>query len=133
MNTETQVIVETTPAKIVSPSDKIALRIVEKIRTDRASWVQSEASDETSKTIAFESTIGSAKVAVLRREIAGKKSREFIARAAIIVSPEVGKPLTITGHLAARAWYALTNAPKGRIAKEADAETIADVEAALGL
>jgi hypothetical protein len=129
MNTETN----TAATKILTPSDKIALRVVEKIRDDRSSWEQSEHLDETSKTITFGSVIGTAKIAVIRKEVAGKKSKESIARASIVVTPESGKALTITGHLAARAWFALTHAPKGRTAKEVDLEAIAAAEAALGL
>lgn len=136
MTTETTIlpsIQHAAPVKIISASDKIALKVVEKIRSDRSSWKHSETSDETSTTRSYESVIGSAKISVLRKEVAGKKTRETIARAAIIVTPESGKTLTITGHLAARAWFVLTHAPKIRGTKEIDLEAIAAAEAALGL
>ena len=119
--------------KILTQSDKIALRIVEGVRENRDAWTKSESSDEKGSKVSFESTIGTAKVVVSRLEVKGKKSKETIARASIVVTPEVGKPLTITGPLAARAWFAMTHVPSVRGKAEVDVEAIAAAEAALGL
>lgn len=123
-------------SKFTSPADQIALKIVDKIRDDRASFeleaVQLSESGESS-THSFCSKIGTAMVHIGRVESAGKKGREVIARAFIHVKPESGKQLEITGPLAARAWYALNHEPKGHGKTAPDAETIDAAAAALGL
>lgn len=119
--------------KILTQSDKIALRIVDGIRENREAWTKSESADEKSSKISFDSVIGTAKIAVSRVEVKGKKSKEVIARASIVVTPEVGKPLTITGPLAARAWFALTHTPAVRGKAEVDMEAVDAAAAALGL
>lgn len=119
--------------KILTQSDKIALRIVDGIRENRDAWTKSESADEKSYKISFDSVIGTAKVTVSRMEVKGKKTKEVIARASIVVTPEVGKPLTITGPLAARAWFALTHVPAVRGKAEVDMEAVDAAAAALGL
>lgn len=123
-------------SKFTSPVDQLALKIVDKIRDDRESFVPeavvlSESGD--SSTHSFFSKIGAAMVHIGRVESAGKKSREIIGRAFIMVKPEVGKHLEITGPLAARAWYALNHEPKGHGKTAPDEETIDAAAAALGL
>jgi hypothetical protein len=119
--------------KILTQSDKIALRIVEGVRENRDAWSKTESSDEKGSKTSFDSVIGTAKITVSRVEVKGKKSKEVIARASIVVTPEVGKPLTITGPLAARAWFALTHVPAVRGKAEVDVEAVNDAAAALGL
>lgn len=131
--TASEVVKKVKTAKVLTPSDKIALRIVDGVRENRDAWVKSEFSDEKGSKTVFESTIGTAKVAVIRLEVAGKKSKEVIARSSIVVTPEVGKPLTITGPLAARAWFALTHIPAVRGKAEVDMEAVDAATAALGL
>lgn len=119
--------------KILTQSDRIALRIVEGVRDNRDAWVKSEDKNEKGVKVSFESTIGTAKIVVSRQEVAGKKSKDVIARASIVVTPEVGKPLTITGPLAARAWFAMTHIPSVRGKVEIDMEAVDAAAAALGL
>ena len=119
--------------KVLTQTDKIALRIVDGIRENRDAWIKSESSDDNSSKTSFDSVIGTAKITVSRVEVKGKKSKEIIARASIVVTPEVGKPLTITGPLAARAWFALTRVPAVRGKAEVDAEAVDAAAAALGL
>lgn len=128
-----EVSTKTKAPKILSQSDKIALRIVEGVRENRDAWTKSEVSDEKGAKVSFESTIGTAKIVVSRIEIPGKKSKDVIARASIVVTPEVGKPLTITGPLAARAWFAMTHVPAVRGKTEIDLEAVNAAAAALGL
>lgn len=123
-------------SKFTSPVDQIALKIVDKIRDDRSAFTADETkTSESGETVtkSFSSVIGTARVFIGRHEIAGKKSKEIIARAFIHVKPETGKHLEITGPLAARAWFALTHAPKGRGKTAPDAETVDAAAVALGL
>jgi hypothetical protein len=123
--------------KDLSPSDKIALKIVSAIRDDRSQFTADEinlSDDGNTATRSFTAKLGTAIVHVARTETAGKKSRETIARAFITVKPEGSdKHLEITGVYAARAWYAMTHAPKGHIKAEPDAEAVDAASAALGL
>ena len=121
-------------SKFTSPVDLLALKIVDKIRDNREAFVADETKEsDASTTRSFSSVIGSATVSIGRSEVAGKKTREFIARAFIHVKPESGKALEITGPLAARAWFALTHEPKGHGKTVPDAEAIDAAAAALGL
>lgn len=123
-------------SKFTSPSDVLALKIVDKIRDNRSAFTADETQTSESgesMTRSFSSKIGSAHVFIGRHEIAGKKSKEVIARAFIHVKPETGKHLEITGPLAARAWFALTHEPKGHGKTAPDAETVDAAAAALGL
>lgn len=123
-------------SKFTSPADQIALKIVDKIRDDRSAFTADETKTSESGdslTRSFSSVIGTARVFIGRHEIAGKKSKEIIARAFIHVKPETGKHLEITGPLAARAWFALTHEPKGHGKTAPDAETVDAAAAALGL
>lgn len=124
---------KTKAPKILTQSDKIALRIVEGVRENRDAWSKTESSDEKGSKTSFDSVIGTAKITVSRVEVKGKKSKEVIARASIVVTPEVGKPLTITGPLAARAWFAMTHVPAVRGKAEVDVEAVNNAAAALGL
>lgn len=119
--------------KVLTQSDKIALRIVDGVRENRDAWIKSETADESGKKVSFESTMGTAKVIVTRLEVPGKKTKEVIARASITIIPEVGKPLTITGPLAARAWMAMTHTPAIRGKAEIDDEAVNAAAEALGL
>lgn len=119
--------------KVLTQTDKIAIRIIEGIRENRDAWIKSESSNDNSSKTSFDSVIGTAKITVSRVEVKGKKSKEIIARASIVVTPEVGKPLTITGPLAARAWFALTHVPAVRTKAEVDQEAVDAAAAALGL
>lgn len=122
-------------SKFTSPIDQLALKIVDKIRDDRSMFAADETktSETGSITKSFSATIGAAHVSIGRNEIAGKKSREFIARAFIHVKPEGGKALEITGPLAARAWFALTHESKGHGKTVPDIEAVNDAAQALGL
>lgn len=131
--TATEVVKKVKAAKVLTPSDKIALRIVEGIRENRDAWIKSESKDEAGAKVSFESTMGTAKVSVSRLEVPGKKSKEVIARSSITITPEVGKPLTITGPLAARAWMAMTHTPAIRGKAEIDDEAVNAAAEALGL
>lgn len=121
-------------SKFTSPVDLLALKIVDKIRDNREAFAVDETQEsETSTTRSFSSVIGSATVSIGRSEVAGKKSREFIARAFIHVKPEGGKTLEITGPLAARAWFALTHESKGHGKTVPDSEAVDAAASALGL
>ena len=123
-------------SKFTAPADLLALKIVDKIRDDRTAFTADEVKTSESgesMTRSFSSTIGAARVFIGRHEIAGKKSKEVIARAFIHVKPETGKHLEITGPLAARAWFALTHEPKGHGKTAPDSETVDAAAAALGL
>ena len=126
----------TKTAKELTMTDKMALKVVETIRADRSKF-GSEASAKTAdgKGVirSFESNIGEAQVKIGRIEVPGKKSREVIARAFITVTPKGGKALEITGHLAARAFFALTKVPAVRGKAVADQESVDAAAAALGL
>jgi hypothetical protein len=122
--------------KVLTPSDKIALKVVSAIRSDRSQFNKAFelSEDGNTATHTFSAKLGSAIVTFGRHEVAGKKTRETIARAFIHVKPEGSeKHLEITGPMAARAWYAMNHAPKGHIKSEPDAEAVAAAEAALGL
>lgn len=116
--------------KVLSQADKIALRVIEKIREDRSAWLSSEINGQK----AFTGKIGTAIVNIVRNEKPGKKGREVIVLNEIIVTPTEGKVLIIRAGLAARAWYSLTKTLKGPRAKAApDAEALASAAEALGL
>lgn len=122
--------------KDLAPSDKIALKVVAAIRADRSQFNKSfeMSEDGNIATHSYIGRIGSAVVSFGRHEVAGKKTREIIARAFIHIKPaDSDKHLEITGHMAARAWYAMHNAPKGHTKSQPDVEAIAAAEAALGL
>ena len=124
-------------SKFIAPADKLALKIIDRIRDDRSAFsadeIQTSESGE-SMTRSYSSTIGSARVFIGRHETAGKKSKEIIARAFIRVKPEGSDYyLEITGPLAARAWFALTHEPKGHGKTAPDSETVDAAAAALGL
>lgn len=116
--------------KILSQADRIALRVIEKIREDRSAWESTEINGQK----AFTGKIGTAIVNIVRNEKPGKKGREVIVLNEIVVTPAEGKVLIIRAGLAARAWYSLTKTLKGPRAKVApDAETLEAAAAALGL
>lgn len=127
----------TTDVKERSASDKIALKIVDKIREDRASFIEGQTivSDKGVTTKSFSADLGQAIVFVGQEQRAGKKGRAVIARAFITVKPKNGsKELSISGSFTARAWHALTHQPKGAHVKaEPDAEALASAAEALGL
>ena len=124
---------ETKPVKepkFLTQSDKIALRVIEKIREDRTGWESTEINGQK----AFVGKIGMAIVNIVRNEKPGKKGRETIVLNEIIVTPPEGKVLVIRAGFAARAWHALTKEFKGPRAKVApDAETLEAAAVALGL
>lgn len=126
-------VAETKPVKepkFLTQSDKIALRVIEKIREDRSTWESAEINGQK----AFVGKIGMAIVSIVRNEKPGKKGRETIVLNEIIVTPPEGKVLVIRAGFAARAWHALTKEFKGPRAKVApDAETLEAAAAALGL
>ena len=120
--------------KVLTQSDKIALRVAEKIKEDRSSWIKTEQTEHELRKVSFESTIGTAKVVLSRLESPSRNGNKTVARMTIVISPEGGKPLTISGHGAAHAWFMMNkNAPKSRKKEEADADHVAEISAALGL
>lgn len=134
----TESVVIATAAKVErSATDKIALKIVDKIREDRASFIEGQTivSDKGVTTKSFSADLGQAIVFVGQHQQPGKKGREVIARAFITVKPKNGsKELSISGSYTARAWFALTHQPKGAHVKAApDAEALASAAEALGL
>ena len=134
----TETVVAATAATIErSATDKIALKIVDKIREDRAAFVEGQTivSDKGVTTKSFSADLGQAIVFVGQHQQPGKKGREIIARAFITVKPKNGsKELSISGSFTARAWYALTHQPKAAHVKAApDAEALASAAEALGL
>lgn len=133
-NTETVLSTEK-PAKVLTQSDKIAMRVLEKIRENRGAWEPGESAEFNTKTHFYKSVLGTASVVVARVVSENAKGKTF-ARAQIVVTPEAGKPLTITGGLAAKCYHTVSNVDKvasSKISKEYDPEVIAAVESALGL
>jgi hypothetical protein len=133
-----ETIVAASAAKIErSASDKIALKIVDKIREDRSAFIEGQTivDDKGITTKSFSADLGQAIVFVGQHQQPGKKGREIIARAFITVKPKNGsKELSISGSFTARAWFALTHQPKGAHVKaEPDAEALASAAEALGL
>lgn len=122
--------------KFTSPTDKIALSIIEKIRTDRAMFLLNETQlneDASISTRSYSARIGTATVFIGRHEQAGRRGREIIGRAFILIQPDAGKELEITGPLAGCAWHVITNPPKGRGKVEIDSDAVDSAAAALGL
>lgn len=122
-------------AKVLTQSDKIALRILEKIREDRSAWESGESAEFNTKTHFYKSVLGTATVIVARVVSENAKGKTF-ARAQIVVTPEAGKPLTITGGLASKCYHTVSSVDKpasSKISKVFDSETLAAVENALGL